>query len=185
MKANLPLTILVLVLALLIGCQSNDARIADMAKQQAEREAEQSRQMSQLQQEVAEGSRRLVESDAQARQELAALQRELRTDQAEVGQQRDALETERRQIATERQWDSIIGPTITAAALLVACVLPLLLCFAVLRSLRTPEQTEEALSELLVHELVTDRPLVLPPPLSRAAIQPPAPSPEGDPQDSA
>lgn len=159
-------TILLLMIPLasivLTGCD-DDARVAKMACEQAARQAAQSQQMAQMQQEVAQGSRALVEADAKARNECTALQRDLRADQAEVGHQRDVLETERRQIAAERRWESILGPAITGAAILLACLLPLLLCFAVIRSLRTPEHAEEAFSSLLVQELVSDRPLLLPP----------------------
>ena len=123
----------ILVIGLVIGCQSDDARIAEMAQRQADREAEHIRQMAQLQQQVAEGSRHLVEADAETRKELTELQRDLRSDQATVGQQRDSLEAERRQIAADRRWDSVVGPAITGAAILIACVLPLVVCVMLLR----------------------------------------------------
>jgi hypothetical protein len=159
---SLPIGI-VLLIGQISGCQNTDSRIAEMAREEAARQAEQSRQMAQLQQEVAAGSRQLVEADSQARQELVGLQRELRADQAETGRQRDALETERRQIVAERRWDSTVGSAIAGAAGLLACLLPILLCFAVLRGLRASQQTESALSELLVQELTADRPRLLPP----------------------
>jgi hypothetical protein len=177
-KNILLLVTAILVSVLAIGCQNDDARIAEMAQRQVDREADHTRQMAQLQQQVAEGSRRLVETDAETRKELTELQRDLRGDQATVGQQWDALEADRRQIAAERRWDSVVGPAITGAAILIACVLPLILCFAVLRSLRAPEHAEEALSEFLVQELVTDRPLIQPPRSSWAAIQGPVSNPE-------
>jgi len=34
------------------------------------------------------------------------------------------LESERRKIASERYWDAILGSSITAAAVLLACLLP-------------------------------------------------------------
>jgi hypothetical protein len=156
---------LLVPLALLMsGCENDEERLVEMAREQAARQAEQSRQMAQLQQELSEGSRRLVEADALARQGLVGLQRDLRTDQAEVGRQRDALEEERRQITAQRHWESLLGPAITGTATLLACLLPLVLCLAVLRSLRSPDESEQALSELLIHEMTTDRPLLLPPP---------------------
>ena len=147
MKNTLLLVITILVTALAAGCQSNDERLVEMSQRQADREAEHVRQMTQLQQQVAEGSRRLVEADAESRKELTELQRDLRNDQATVGQQRDALETERRQIAAERRWDSVVGPAITGATILIACVLPLVLCVMVLRGLRHPQQSNDSLAE--------------------------------------
>ncbi len=154
---------MMLVVGLVIGCRSDDARIAEMAQRQADREADQVRQMTQLQQQVAEGSRHLVEADAETRKELTELQRDLRSDQATVGQQRDSLEVERRQIAAERRWDSMVGPAITGAAILIACVLPLVVCAMLLRALHRFEPSNAVLSEILVEELVSERPRFLPP----------------------
>jgi len=147
----------------LIGCGETDPRVVQVAMESTRRQAEQNRQMGELQQHVAEGTKQLVEADAQARQQLAELQRELRSDQAEVGRQRDALESERRTIASERRWDSILGTSIYAGAGILACLLPLLLCGWLLHATRDKQGTDEALAELLVEELVTDRPLLLPP----------------------
>ena len=116
------------LISLLIGCGETDPRVAQVALESTRRQAEQNRQMGELQQHVAEGTKQLVDADAQARQQLAELQRELRSDQAEIGRQRDALESERRTIATERRWDSILGTSIYAGAGILACLLPLLLC---------------------------------------------------------
>lgn len=166
-----------LVVVLAIGCHSDDARIAEMAERQADREAEHTRQMAQLQQQVAEGSRRLVEADADTRKELTELQRDLRADQATVGQQRDALEAERRQIAADRRWDSVAGSAITDAAILIACVLPLILCVMALRGLRHPQQPHEVLTEILVEELAAQRPRILPRPVPRSVIEGPEAGP--------
>jgi hypothetical protein len=151
------------LIAPLIGCGETDPRVVQVAMESTQRQAEQNRQMVELQQRVAEGTKQLVDADAQARQQLAELQRELRSDQAEVGRQRDALESERRTIATERRWDSILGTSIYAGAGILACLLPLLLCGWLLHATRDKQGTDEALAELLVEELVTDRPLLLPP----------------------
>jgi rubrerythrin len=172
-KNALLLVTAILAIGPAIGCQSDDARIAKMAERQADREAEHTRQMAQLQQQVAEGSRRLVEADSEARKELTELQRDLRSDQATVGQQRDALEADRRQIAADRRWDSVVGPAITAAAILLACILPLVVCVMALWGLRHPEQSSEVLSEILIEELVSERPRLLPRPLPRSVLEGP------------
>jgi hypothetical protein len=152
-----------ILIVLMIGCSETDPRVVQVAMESTRRQAEQNRQMGELQQHVAEGTKQLVDADAQARQQLAELQRELRSDQAEVGRQRDALESERRAIASERRWDSIVGTSIYAGAGILACLLPLLLCGWLLHATRDKQGTDEALAELLVEELVTDRPLLLPP----------------------
>ena len=148
---------------LLIGCGETDPRVVQVAMESTRRQAEQNRQMGELQEHVAEGTKQLVDADAQARQQLAELQRELRTDQAEVSRQRDALESERREIAKDRYWDSILGTSIYAGAGILACLLPLLLCGWLLHATRDKQGADEALAELLVEELTTDHPLLLPP----------------------
>ena len=168
-------------IVLLIGCGETDPRVVQVAMESTRRQAEQNRQMGELQQQVAEGTKQLVDADAQARQQLAELQRELRTDQAEVSRQRDALESERRAIATERRWDSVLGTSIYAGAGILACLLPLLLCGWLLHATRDKQGTDEALAELLVEELVTDRPLLLPPRQTTALLQHQAPA--SDPRD--
>jgi hypothetical protein len=146
----------------LVGCAGEGERVAQVAREAAQRQAEQNRQMALLQNQVAEGSRRLVEAEANARAEITAMQRDLQQSQAEVGRQRDLLEAERRQIAAERYWDGIVGNSIMAGAMLLACVLPLLLCWALLRSSSHDGETDAALAEFLAQELVSAHPMLLP-----------------------
>jgi len=143
------------------GCEDEDDRVAEVAREAAERQAEQNKQMAQLQKEVAEGSRRLVEAEAQARTEIVALQRDLQQSQDEIGRQRDQLELERRQIVSQRYWDTILGSSISAAAMLLACMLPLLLCWALLRRPSHDDEADAALTEFLVQELSSDTPTLL------------------------
>jgi len=98
----------------------------------------------------------------------------LQQDQAEVGRQRDQLEGDRRDIAAQRHRDPLIAAAITNIGLILACLLPLVLCVVILRSLRNPVTDEEALTELLVQEIVAEQPLLLsaeprPPALEHAA----------------
>jgi TolA-binding protein len=156
---------MMLIALLLAGCTSSpDERLVQMAKEHEKRQAEQSQQMARLQQEVAEGSKRLVEADAQAREELAAMQQAMRVDQTEIGHQRDQLETERREIATQRNRDPILAAAIMNIGLVLACLLPLVVCVYVLWSVGKGRQEDEAVTELLVQELVSQRPKLLPPP---------------------
>lgn len=69
-----------------IGCDEEENNcLPEMIERHLERQAEQTRQVTNLQREVAEGSRRPVEADAQARQEMVALQREVQAELAEAG----------------------------------------------------------------------------------------------------
>jgi hypothetical protein len=103
------------------GCDEDD-RVAKTATEAAERQAEQNRQMAQLQGQVAEGSKRLVEADAKARAELTALQHDLQESQADPGRQRDQLEAERRGLAEQRGRDPIIAVAITTLGMVLACM---------------------------------------------------------------
>ena len=149
-------------LALLIaGCDSRDDRLVRLAVDSSKQQADQNRQMAALQQEVAAGARSLVAADAKSREELIHLQRALETEQSEIGRQRDRLETERREIASQRRTDPIVAAAITNVGLVLACLLPLVLCWYLLR--RDPDgDADQAVCELLVEELTSSEPLLLP-----------------------
>lgn len=166
----------ILIALLLAGCKNSpDERLVEMAKDHEKSQAEQSQQMARMQHEVAEGSRRLVEADAKARQELTAIQHELRSDQADIGHQRDQLETERREIATQRHRDPIVAAAIANVGVVLACLLPLLVCVYVLWSLGRSRDSDAAVTDLLVQELVSERPTLLPgkPALTHKVGKPP------------
>jgi len=162
--------LILLLLLTACGCDETDQRLTEMARDAANRQAEQNRQMAALQKQVAEGSARLVEAEAKARGEFTTLQRDLQQSQADVGRQRDLLEGERRGIAGQRHRDPIIATTIMDIGLVLACLLPLLLAAYALYCLRDPGQTDSGLAELLVAEITAEEPLLLPPPRSVAAI---------------
>jgi hypothetical protein len=106
----------------------------------------------------------LVEADAKARTEIVTLQRDLQQGQSELGRQRDQLEGDRREIADQRNRDPIIANTLTVVGTIVACLLPLVLGIYLARGLRDPSQVDSALAEILVDEIATDKPVLLPPP---------------------
>jgi hypothetical protein len=140
-----------------------------MAEKHLDRQAEQNRQMSELQRQVAEGANRLVEADAKAREDLVALQRELQADHAAVGHQRDQLEVERRELAAKRRLDPIVAAALSNVGLLLACVLPLALCWYLLHP-RVQPADDQAIAEILLQDLVSDQPLLLPPMEANRAI---------------
>lgn len=184
----IPLAI-VLIAAILTanGCRSDEnRRIAELAERQLERQNEQNRRLADMQHEVAEGSRRLVEADAQARQDMAELHRDLQTERSTVGQQRDALEQDRREMAVQRHRDPIIAATITQLGLLAASLLPLLVCWLLLRQPLEPADDREV-AELLIADLAASEPVLLPkspPPVlddHRSPALPEPPDEESDP----
>jgi len=164
--------LVILLMLVIVGCTNNDDRLVEMAREHAARQAESQRQMTDLQKQVAEGSRQLVESDAKAREKLTALQNDLRTDQATIGHQRDQLEDDRREIAAQRHRDPIIAAVIMDIGIILACLLPLALGVYVLRAACRPGESDSAVAELLVQELVASEPrLSLPGRSSLPAIE--------------
>lgn len=169
-----PRTMLATLMLTVVGCsQAPDPHLADIARQSLEQQARQNEQMAQQSQAVVQQGQRLteaaqtlVEKDAEARQALLQAQHQLHsgvaTERASVDRQREALETERRELATQRGRDPIIAEAVQGLGILLACLLPLLVCFYVLRHLGVETTDHEALSELLVSELTCERPLLLP-----------------------
>lgn len=86
--------ILLALVAGIVGCEE-DERVVRMAQEHARQQAAQSQQMAQLQQEVAQGARELVEANGRAQEEVVALQRDVQTERTEIGHQRDRLEEDR------------------------------------------------------------------------------------------
>ena len=164
MPTTTPLILALSAMLILIvsGCSSDEnRRLADLAERQLERQHEQNQRMTEMQREVAEGSRQLVEADAQARQEMIKLQKGIQTERATVGEQRDALEQERRDFAAQRHRDPIIAQAIQQIGLIAACLLPLIICWWLLRQPVEPAN-DQVLSELLISELTAANPLILP-----------------------
>ena len=157
---HIPLLITALIIA---GC-SSDARVARLAEQAADRQAQQNKEMARVTSEVAAASKELIEADAQARQQMAQLHNKLGEEQREIGRQRDQLEQERRRLAQQRQRDPVLAAAITTTGVTLAGLLPLLLAGLVLWRLRDAGQELETLNELLVEELVAEQPRLLPAP---------------------
>ena len=159
---------LLAVAAILVtGCNEDgneNSRVAKVAVEAAERQAEQNREMSRVNRETAEGAKRLVEADAQARKELTEMQHDLQAEQAEVGEQRDQLETERKEIAGQRRTESMLGPILKGCAAAAVIAVTIGYCWSLLFSLRRHDDADQILGELLVDELLSEKPVLLPPP---------------------
>ena len=142
------------IIGLAIGCETNDERLVQVAREASERQAGQNREIARQNQELAEASKELIKADAESRRELVALERDLQTERAVVGRQRDELEEERRAIAQERYWDSQLGGAVGGTAILLVAALPLVLCWFLLRGMWADK--DAAISEILIQELVID-----------------------------
>lgn len=159
MKNLLLVPMILLTFALAIGC-NEDERYVRLAQEADRRQAEQNQEIAHQNHQLAEATKALVEADAKSRQEMVAQGRDLQTERAEVGHQRDALEADRRSIASQRRWDSLVATAIDNSGLLLVCVLPLLLCLLLLNDLRNGGK-DEALGELLTIELTAKEPSIL------------------------
>ena len=143
--------LLAIALTFQTGCQSESERIAALSQEHTRLQAEQSLRMAQLQEHVATGSRALVEADANARSEIIGLQRDIQSERSEIDHQRDRLEAERKQIANERRSTPVISAAITSIGLLLACLLPLLVCLKLLSGPDNPVD-DQAVWQVLLDE---------------------------------
>jgi hypothetical protein len=150
-------------LALLGGCTS-DERVVAVAREAADRQAQQNVHMAET-----------VRAETEAHREMARLQRDVQAHQAEIGRQRDVLEAERREIARQRQRESLLAPVMESFGLLLALALVLGFCWSLLIGLSRegePEHTAVA-NELLLQELILEQPEPLPTAGLPTAIAPP------------
>lgn len=147
-------------LGTILGCQKEDERLAQMAERQTAQQAEQNRTFAKLQEEVAAATHDLVQADARARQEIVELHREVQYERAEFGRQRDALEEDRKQLAAARQRDSLLATALVTLGYLTACMLPLVLCWYLLRHSGEID-SDPQITDALLEDLVSPQPRLL------------------------
>ena len=141
------------------GRRAGDHCLARFAQESARQQAEQNREMAKLNREV-----------AQSHQELIGLGRDLEKQQVQVNDQRDLLESERRGIAKQRHRDPIIAAAINSVGVVLACLAPLALAGYLLYCLRDQKE-DQLVAEILIQEMVSDEPRLLPaPPAPKAAV---------------
>ena len=172
------------LLVMTAGCGDSpdfrDQRLAEFARDtmteqriQNGRMADQSEAVVQESSKLAETAKLMAEHEAQARREMMAAQSELTSQlnqqQAAVDAGRDRLELDRQQIAEQRHRDPMIAMAIETAGLAVAWLLPLVICFFVIRQMQFQEPDHAAVAELLIQEFSGDQPRLLPGPLWRPA----------------
>lgn len=169
-KNVLPSLILLTPLMLIVaGCgETPDERLADLTRESLDQQARQNERLIDQSQQLTEAAKDLVVADAETRQDFVGLNRDLQSERASVDRQREDMERERRELAGQRHRDPIIAETIGTVGVLVACFLPLLVCLALLYVASKRSGDAEAVNELLVHELVTDQPTLLPRPAARS-----------------
>ena len=178
------LLLLVASLATMIGCK-DDERLAEMAQDATRRQAEQNEEMIRLNREVAHSHQRLIEADAESRQEvlqvqhqlierdeqgrqqLNALQRDtqsgIQRERSSLDRQQEELDKERKEIARQRNRDPIVAAAITSLGVILACLAPIALAICLLRTTHCHESTDTELTELLLQEMASDKPVLLGP----------------------
>ena len=176
-------TMILLTICLLAGCPG-DERVVEVAREAADRQAEQNRQIADQNHQIAQTAKNLVEADGQSRTELVALQRDLQAQQAEVARQRDALEAERRQQAEKRQTESMLAPVIESLGGVLVCALLIAFCCYLASGLRSESDANPELNELLVMDLVSEQPMLLPPPSTQGVDRARLPGPDVVPNES-
>ncbi len=87
----------------------------------------------------------------------------------EVNRQRDALEGERREIAGQRLTESRLGPVLQSLGVFAVCALTLGFCYSLVTKMYSP--ADDAVGELLLEDLVSEQPKLLPPQMSRPRLE--------------
>jgi hypothetical protein len=176
LRVDRPLLIPILVVLLLTGCGDDSSRVADVAHQALESQAEQNKELARLSGEVVESSQELVEHDAQARTEILAAQRDLQVQQSDVSRQRDDLEYQRQRIAALRTSESLLAPILLTLGTAFLCLLPIGVAAYALYLSRSSVPEMADVGQILIEELVSETPKLLPPPAPPSAprLEPPA-----------
>ncbi len=104
----------------LTGCSPSDSRLADYAQWSVDQQTHQNVQQAEQNEDLLEAQRSLHQGIQQER--------------AHLDQQHDDLEAQRREIAEQRIRAPLVAESIQSTALLLACLLPLLICAYALRA---------------------------------------------------
>jgi cobalamin biosynthesis Mg chelatase CobN len=148
---------LILSITLFAATNGCDDKATQIAREAADRQAQQNTEMAQLNKEVASGSHQLVEADAKARTEIVGVHHDLQAERERIDTSRSELESERREIAGQRRTESMLIPV---SGLLLLVVL-LGFCWYALVASRRSENSDAQLTELLIQEIVPNEPSLL------------------------
>lgn len=147
-----------ILLTLTSGC---DERVVEVAREAADRQAQQNEAMAELSQEVAGGARQLIAADAETRKEIVAVHREFQAERARLDLGWTDLEQQRRQLANERRTESILIPVVKLAGGLLLVTALLGFSWYALFAVRSDSHVEADLNSFLVDELTSGRPSIV------------------------
>jgi hypothetical protein len=162
------------ILAAIAGCaDSPDQRLAGFAKDAMATQTKQNQQIAdqatavvQESHQLAKAAGDLVEHDANARHDLILAYRDLTTQinahKSLVDAGREQLDSDRRELARQQLRDPIIAATIHGVGLILASLLPLGVAAYVIHLMIRQEPDHAAVSELLITDLASDKPLIWP-----------------------
>lgn len=180
MKTNATTIVLVgMMILLTTGCENSDDRLARLASESAAQQARQSEQVAEASANLTAAAQELVGSAGRSHESLVEVQRELRAEQSEVGHQRDLLEEERKTLASERHTSPVIAAAILQVSILIACLMPLLLGWQILR-LAATNTPDPDVTEILLDDLTADPPRLLGPDRHVGSAEPTQRLPEPD-----
>ena len=135
------------------GCDDRTTRIA---REAADRQAQQNTAMADLNKEVAAGTQHLVTADAAARQDILQVHHELQSERTRLDSGWSALETERQRISGQRRMESLLAPVVTFVGGLFLVVVLLGFCWSALAAACRSDDTSSQLNEFLIQDFLED-----------------------------
>jgi hypothetical protein len=153
----------VLGLCLLAGCDEKDQyrQVAEVAREAADRQAQQNDEMARLNREVVEGTRQMIEADTAARKDAMAVQHEIQAERVTLNDGFDKLEGERKEIAQERRTESVLVPAFEKIGGALVAIAVVVLCLVLLIGQRNTDKSDAELNELLICDLASEQPQLL------------------------
>lgn len=157
------------------GCRDDSAaHVAYVAEQALRNQAEQNQDLIRLNEQIVMTSQQLVEQDAAARNEVLDAQRDLQSQQSDLNTQRDSLENERRVMAGQRRTESVLAPIVINLGTALLCLLPLAIACYALQLARCDVPDLGMLNQILIEDLVANKPRLQAPVQPRLESQAPA-----------
>jgi hypothetical protein len=148
------------MLLMMGGCGSEDSaakqELVDFAKQMVSEQQAANRSLQSQSEQLSTAAKELVASDALARAELISagsqLHEGISQERHEVNRMRDELVSEQRAIASQRNRDPMVAAAIQHVGIAMVCIMPLAVCWLVIRGAHDAPVTRET-TELLLLEL--------------------------------
>jgi hypothetical protein len=164
-----------IVLMMSSGCGD---RSADVAREAANRQADQNLVIAKVQSDAATALSGMAREQARARQQALIVHKGLQAERAQLAGGWNELEAERRSIAGARRTESFLAALTTGGGSALVGLLALSFAWLVMFGLSRRDDSAELASELLVAELTVEEPLWLPRSAERdagaARLPPPA-----------